>query len=75
MIDRICFTALTFGLLLAGTLVIGSALFGWDSRTSAPSAHVRVVQLEPVVIVGKRLAPRAAVATNNSTEPEVQRVQ
>lgn len=66
MIDRIFFAALTFCLLIAGTLAIGSAMFGED-RTA--SAQPRVVQLERVVIVGKRIAPASAVAEARATRP------
>ena len=72
MMDRIFSAALTFCLLAGGTLAIGSAMFGGDQRPVAP--HVRVVQLERVVIVGKRLAP-ATVATSDATESASQRVQ
>ena len=71
MIDRIFSAALTFCLLAGGTLAIGSALLGLDRpATAAPAApsHVRVVQLEPVVIIGKRLAPSTTVAKNEAAE-------
>jgi hypothetical protein len=76
MIDRLFTATLTFCLLIAGTLAIGSAMLGTDQRAVAPkaaSAPVRVVQLERVVIVGKRLAPAADVAQSDSeTAPRVQ---
>jgi len=78
MIDRIFSAALTFGLLIAGTLAIGAAMFGLDRRsvaTHAAAAHVRVVQLEPVVITAKRLAPPAKLARTESTEPAASRVE
>jgi hypothetical protein len=69
MIDRIFFAALTFCLLIAGTLAIGAAMFG-EARVA--SAEARVVQLERVVVVGKRMAASAvaqAVATQPATRP------
>jgi hypothetical protein len=66
MIDRIFFAALTFCLLIAGTLAIGAAMFG-EARSA--SAGARVVQLERVVIVGKRVAPASAVAEASATRP------
>ena len=63
MIDSIFSAALTFCLLSAGTLAIGSAMFEAGPRGAAP--HVKVVQLERVEIVGKRLAPAAVVADSD----------
>ncbi len=77
MIDRIFSAALTFCLLIGGTLAIGSALFGLD-RTSVASTsakpQVRVVQLEPVLITAKRLAPAAQFAIADA-EPAAPRQQ
>ena len=54
MIDRIFSAALTFCLLVAGTLAIGSALFGQDTRhTRTP---MPVVELPTVKVVGQRTA-------------------
>jgi hypothetical protein len=66
MIDRIFFAALTFCLLIAGTLAIGVAMFG-EARSA--SAQARVVQLERVVVVGKRAAAASAVAQASATRP------
>jgi hypothetical protein len=69
MIDRLFTATLTFCLLIAGTLAIGSAMLGTDQRVVAPkaaAAPVQVVQLERVVIVGKRLAPSTDVAQSAS---------
>jgi hypothetical protein len=44
MIDRIFSAALTFCLLIGGTLAIGSALFGYDRSTPAPTAAVVAAQ-------------------------------
>ena len=73
MIDRIFSAALTFCLLIGGTLAIGSAFVGLD-RPAATNPHVRVVQLEPVVVKAKRLAPPATVALAQTT-PTAYRVQ
>jgi hypothetical protein len=78
MIDRFFSPALTFCLLVGGTLAIGSALFGMD-RPAAPQAAVlaqaKVVQLPPVVIVGRRVHALADVASVDCAEPAAQRVQ
>ena len=65
MIDRIFAAVLTFALLIGGTLAIGTALFGKDHP------RARVVQLEPVVVTGKCLESRTAVAakTNEPAGP------
>ena len=52
MIDRIFSAALTFCLLIAGTLAIGSALFGQDTRTG----RTPVVELPTVTVIGQRTA-------------------
>ena len=78
MIDRIFSATLTFCLLAGGTLAIGSAMLGLDRHATTAQAaprNVKVVQLEPVVIVGKRLAPGTTVAKTDGTEPATQRVE
>jgi len=55
MIDRIFSAALTFCLLTAGTLAIGSALFGLDSR----ARPLPIVQLPTVTVTGQRQAMQA----------------
>ena len=70
MIDRLFLATLTLCLLVAGSLTIASAVA--DGALRAP---VRVVQLEPVVITAKRLAPAAAVAATERVEPAAQRAQ
>ena len=76
MIDRIFSATLTFGLLIAGTIAIGAALFGLDQRSVAARAAatpVRVVQLERVVVTAKRVAaPIARTAAANSVAPRLQ---
>lgn len=77
MIDRIFSAALTLCLLAGGTLAIGSALLGLDRpATAAPAApsHVRVVQLEPVVVIGKRLAHPTTIAQSDAGAPANPRV-
>jgi hypothetical protein len=53
MIDRIFSAVLTFGLLIGGTMAIGSEMFGLNQQRDA-----RVVQLQPVVVVAKGPATR-----------------
>ncbi|MEO8805806.1 MAG: hypothetical protein ABI433_06975 [Burkholderiaceae bacterium] len=77
MIDRYFTAALTFALLVGGTLAIGSALFGMD-RPGAPKAAAQahaVVQLPTVVITAKRLPAASAVASSDTAEPGAPRVQ
>lgn len=54
MIDRIFSAALTFCLLVAGTLAIGSALFGQDIRTAR--TPMPVLELPTVTVTGQRTA-------------------
>ena len=54
MIDRIFSAALTFCLLVAGTLAIGSALFGQDTR--AARSPLPVFELPTVKVIGQRTA-------------------
>jgi hypothetical protein len=54
MIDRIFSAALTFCLLIAGTLAIGSALFGQDTRTARAARPV--IELPTVTVIGQRTA-------------------
>lgn len=70
MIDRIFSAALTFCVLAAGTLAVGSALFENAPATTA-KASTRVVQLERVVVIGKRATPGATIAST----ADAQRVQ
>lgn len=71
MIDRTFFAVLTFCTLIGATVALGSALWGDLRRVDLP-AGVQVVQLAPVVVIGKRSLPVAALA---STEPAARRVQ
>lgn len=78
MIDRIFFAALSFCLMVTGALAIGSAMVGVDQPGEAARAAavpVRIVQLAPVVITAKRLAPATAVAQTGAVEAAAQRVQ
>ena len=54
MIDRIFSAALTFCLLVAGTLAIGSALFGHDIRTLR--SPTPVLELPTIKVIGQRTA-------------------
>ncbi len=54
MIDRIFTAALTFCLLVAGTLAIGSALFAQDTRSARNP--MPVVELPTVKVIGQRTA-------------------
>ena len=84
MIDRLFTAALTFCLLAAGTLAIGSAWFepASTARSAAPlpvlqlpAVQVHVVQLPRIEMVGKRLEPVTELARTDSTEPSVRNVQ
>ena len=84
MIDRLFTAALTFCLLAAGTLAIGSALFEQGPRAKAaasmpvvqlPAVEMRVVQLPAVEMIGKRVEPGTAVARTDNTEPATRNVQ
>ena len=78
MIDRIFSAALTFALLIGGTLAIGAALFGVDrpqTTSQASTARPKVVQLQNVVVVAKRLAPIAKLALTEETAVAARRVQ
>lgn len=74
MIDRIFFAALSFCLIVTGASAIGSSAIGTD-RPAAAAVPVRVVQLERVVVTGKRLAPNTAVAQTGAGDNTAQRVQ
>ena len=78
MIDRLFSAALTFGLLAAGTLAIGSAWFE-GSRPAATQTQAQaapqVVQLPLVEVSGKRVDAGTAWARTEGTEPAVRKVQ
>jgi len=69
MIDRLFLATLTLSVLMVGSLTIASAVFN-----GALHAPVPVVQLEPVVITAKRLAP-SEVAAADRVEPAMERAQ
>jgi hypothetical protein len=76
MIDRIFSAALTFALLIGGTLAIGAALFGMDRpqvSSQASASRPKVVQLQNVVVVAKRLTPTEKVAVSDETDAAVRR--
>jgi hypothetical protein len=81
MIDRIFFAAFSFCLLVVATLVLASSLFGIEPSAAAqaravPAASmVRMVQLPPVEIVGRRLASDATLARTEAEAPAAQRLQ
>ena len=76
MIDRLFIAALTFCLLAAGTLAVGSALFeGNRPATSRAQPMTQVVQLPLVEISGKRVDSGTALARTEGTEPAVRKVQ
>ena len=72
MIDRLFLAALTLCVLLTGVVAIGSAL---QDNLPQSAEQVRIVQLERVVVTGKRLAPAAEVAATERDEPATQRAQ
>lgn len=76
MIDRIFSAALTLCLLAGGTLAIGSAMLGLDRPAlQAAPGHTRVVQLEPVVVIGKRLAHTTTIAQSDAGASADQRAE
>jgi len=78
MLDRLFTATLTFCLLIGGTLAIASAMLGTDQRVVVPRAASEpapTVQLERVVIVGKRLASATDVARTDADDAGTARVQ
>ena len=78
MIDRLFTATLTFCLLIGGTLAIASAMLGTDQRVAAPRAASEpepAVQLERVVVVGKRLACATDVARSDADDADAPRMQ
>jgi len=77
MIDRLFFSAFMF-CLFAGTALAADAawlaLSGTD-QVAGRTVSARFVQLEPVVVIGKRLAPSATLAQSARFEAPVQRAQ
>ena len=74
MIDRIFFAALSLCLIVTGALGIGSSLIGTE-RPAAAAVPVRIVQLAPVVVKTRPLAPRTAVAQTDPGEATAQHVE
>lgn len=70
MIDRLFLATLTIAVFMFGALALGSVLI-----PDEPAAPVRVVQLEPIVVTAKRLAPPADVAATERVEPSSARAQ
>ena len=81
MIDRLFTAALTFCLLVAGTLAIASTLFETGQPATParvvqlPAVEMHVVQLPTVEVVGRRAAPGTSVARTSNPEPATNRVQ
>lgn len=76
MIDRSFSAALTFCLLVAATLAMGSALLEiGGSRSQHAQAQPEVVQLQRVEVTGKRSAPTTQVAKTEGNNAALQRVQ
>ena len=72
MIDRLFLAALTLCVFLTGVVAIGSAL---QDNLPQSAEQMHIVQLERVVVTGKRLAPAAEVAATERDEPATQRAQ
>lgn len=72
MIDRLFLAALTLCVFLTGVVAIGSAL---QDNLPQSAEQMHIVQLERVVVTGKRLAPAAEVAATERNEPATQRAQ
>ena len=72
MIDRIFSAVLAFTLLAGGTLAIGSALFGVDSRST--QARAASVEMPRVEITGRRTVEVIAARSSDSADPKA-RVQ
>jgi len=70
MTDRFLLATLTLSMLVVGSLSIASALFDGSLRAPVP-----VVQLETVVITGKRLTPPAKLAATERVEPAARSAQ
>lgn len=66
MIDRFFSAALTFCLLIAGTLAIGSEMLGMNERSVKP--RTQMVQLPKVEVTGQRLPAASAVAANEGAQ-------
>ena len=71
MIDRIFSAALTFCLLIGGTLAIGSAFVGLDRPAAAPSLDQGSTR--PVRPMKKRIPEEKTLLSNNSRYPLVPR--
>lgn len=55
MIERFIAPALTFAVLIAGHVAIASAMFGAPApQPEQPVAKAPVIQLEAVIVTGKR---------------------
>ncbi|MEP6873160.1 MAG: hypothetical protein ABI887_02265 [Burkholderiales bacterium] len=72
MIDRLFLATLTVCAFMTGVAAIGSALV---ENLPRPAEQVHVVQLERVVVTGRRTAPAAEVAVTERVEPATQRAQ
>jgi hypothetical protein len=70
MTDRLLLATLTLSVLVTGAWTTVSALF--DGAAHTP---MRVVQLEPVLVTAKRLAPPAELAATERVAPIAPRAQ
>ena len=76
MIDRTFSAALTFCVLVAATLAMGSALLEiGGARSQHAQAQPEVIQLQRVEVTGKRSAPTTQVAKIEGNNAALQRVQ
>ena len=76
MIDRTFSAALTFCVLVAATLAMGSAVLEiGSSRTQHAQAQPEVIQLQRVEVTGKRSGPATQVAKTEGGNAAQQRVQ
>ncbi len=74
MFDRIFAPLLTFVMLIGGTGAILSALF-FEPRAEAivtQSVQPEVIELEKVIVTGKRSAPDTQLATSDKKPPASQ---
>jgi hypothetical protein len=75
MTDNILSIALTFALLIGGTVAIGSELIG-SQRAAGPDGAVAMTTLPTVEVVGRRAVTTALAAETRAAEaPTLRTVQ